>query len=47
MFSYLSALVQMSADSIRQLASAGLKASAISDKMSIPVEIVSDYMPND
>lgn len=46
-FTYLGALVQMSADSIRQLASAGLKPSEISAKMDIPVELVIPFLPKE
>ena len=40
LFSYLGVLVQMSIDSIHQLASAGLKAGEISEKTRIPIDLV-------
>ena len=39
-FAYLGVLVQMSIDSIHQLASAGLKAGEISEKTRIPIDLV-------
>lgn len=39
-FSYLGVLVQMSIDSIHQLASVGLKAGEISEKTHIPIDLV-------
>ena len=39
-FSYLGVLVQMSIDSIHQLAAAGLKAGEISEKTNIPIDLV-------
>lgn len=43
-FSYLGVLVQMSIDSIRQLAAAGLKAGEIVEKTGIPQDLVLSYL---
>lgn len=43
-FQYLGVLVQMSIDSIHQLAAAGLKAGEISDKTNIPIDLILPYL---
>lgn len=47
LFSYLGVLVQMSIDSIHQLASAGLKAGEISEKTRIPIDLVLLHLNDD
>lgn len=43
-FSYLGVLVQMSIDSIRQLAAVGLKAGEISEKTHIPLDLIVPHL---